>query len=351
MGYKTTLKKFYLILGIRPDLVRSAILIQELRRELGPSFSLIWSGQHYSRNLKELFLKELSIENAEVELGIRGRSDSEMVSDLIKKLGKFLEINKPEAVAFLGDTNTVMGTIAAAQLNIPILHIEGGMRSYDWRMPEEKYRKIADHLADTIYAYLPAYAAQAISEGIPENNVEITGNPIVDIIQDYFISGKIRMNKTELKFLMESKYKIKPKENYILMTCHRRENIAEIHSLTRIIELAGAVREKVVFPAGDLTQRMLKYYKIKIPENLQLVDPIGYIEILELVSHASFVITDSGTLVEECAILGVPSLQTRKSTERPEVYEWGASIKFDPSQENVSVLQRLQKIRNIEVVH
>ena len=191
MGYKTTLKKFYLILGIRPDLVRSAILIQELRRELGPSFSLIWSGQHYSRNLKELFLKELSIENAEVELGIRGRSDSEMVSDLIKKLGKFLEINKPEAVAFLGDTNTVMGTIAAAQLNIPILHIEGGMRSYDWRMPEEKYRKIADHLADTIYAYLPAYAAQAISEGIPENNVEITGNPIVDIIQDYFISGKI----------------------------------------------------------------------------------------------------------------------------------------------------------------
>jgi UDP-N-acetylglucosamine 2-epimerase (non-hydrolysing) len=324
-----------MVLGIRPDVIRASIMIRELRVQLGSQFILVWSGQHYSDNLKDVFFRELGVGAPDIELGISGSSDAELVASMIVELSKVLEKINPSAVVFLGDTNTVMGTVAAGQLNIPVIHIEGCMRSYDWRMPEEKYRTIADHLSDRIYAYLDEYKAQGIAEGIPGENILVTGNPIVDVLQEYFISGKLRMAEAEFNQLLFDKYQLTD-DRFLVMTCHRRENIESEKALQRILLLAEATEKPVLFPAGYRTQRMIKDFGLALPKNVQMVDPIGYLELLELLVASVGVLTDSGTIVEEAAVLGVPSIQMRTATERPEVYIFKASVRFDPHAEQDS---------------
>jgi UDP-N-acetylglucosamine 2-epimerase (non-hydrolysing) len=318
-----------LILGIRPDIIRASIIIRELRSSLPKDFILIWSGQHYSENLKDVFFSELGVAAPDIELNIKGETDAELSASMITQLSLALSRTNVSIAVFLGDTNTVLGTIAAAQLNIPIIHIEGCMRSYDWRMPEEKYRTIADHLSDRIYAYLPDYKMQGVGEGIPDSNIIVTGNPIVDVLMEYFLSGKLRMPNDEFLKLLQEKYSTSI-NNYYVMTCHRRENVENSEALKRIVELAASVDGPVLFPAGYRTQKMLALHQISLPENIKAVDPVGYLELLELLVHSKGVLTDSGTVVEEACVLGVPSIQMRTATERPEVYISLASIKFDP---------------------
>ena len=322
-----------MVLGIRPDVIRASIMLRELRSRLGDDFKLIWSGQHYSDNLKDVFFRELDVAPPEIELNIQGESDSELVASMISKLGEVFSEIKPSVAVFLGDTNTVTGTIAAGQFNIPIVHIEGCMRSYDWRMPEEKYRTTADHLSDYIYAYLDVYKAQGVAEGIPESNIIVTGNPIVDVLEEYFLSGKLRMSQEQISELLGKKYNVISGDFYV-MTCHRRENVENKESLIRILSLASKVDGKVIFPAGYRTQKQIAMFGLAIPSNVIQVDPIGYLELLELIYASKGVLTDSGTIVEETSVLGIPAIQMRKATERPQVYEFGSAIKFDPSSEN-----------------
>jgi len=335
-------KPILMVLGIRPDVIRASVMLRELRSRLGNNFKLVWSGQHYSDNLKDVFFRELEILPPEIELNISGTSDAELVSSMITELSKVLVREEPQAVVFLGDTNTVTGAIAAAQLNIPIVHIEGCMRSYDWRMPEEKYRTIADHLSDYIYAYLPEYKKQGVAEGIPAENIIVTGNPIVDVIQEYFLSGKLRMDDFDLKKLLAEKYNLID-SRFLVMTCHRRENVENITALQSIFKLVSSTQLPVLFPAGYRTQKMIKLFDLNLPSNLILVDPIGYLELLELLTASSGVLTDSGTIVEEAAVLGVPSIQMRTATERPQVYACGASIKFDPFEKH-SVMDFIERL-------
>ena len=335
-----------MVLGIRPDVIRASIMLRELRAVLGSHFKLIWSGQHYSENLKDVFFKELAVDIPDIELNIEGSSDAELVASTILKLSKVFQEIQPSVAVFLGDTNTVTGTIAAGQLNIPIVHIEGCMRSYDWRMPEEKYRTIADHLSDYIYAYLDSYKAQGVAEGIPDSNVIVTGNPIVDVLEEYFLSGKLRMNKDNLNLLLRNKYNIF-NEGFLVMTCHRRENVENENSLKRILALAGTFDKKIIFPASYRTQNQIKKFGLLLPKNIKMVDPIGYLELLEIITASNGVLTDSGTVIEEAAILGIPAIQMRKSTERPQVYQFGSAVKFDPNSD-VSILEIIDKFTKIK---
>ena len=332
---KLSEKPLVMVLGIRPDIIRASLIINSLRDKLGKNFKLVWSGQHYSENLKDVFFNELGVGKPDYELAISGENDAELVSSMISKLSTILNAIEPKAVVFLGDTNTVTGTIAAGQLNFPIVHIEGCMRSYDWRMPEEKYRTIADHLSDLIYCYLDKYKAQGIAEGIPDENIIVTGNPIVDVLEHYYLSANEKISKEEIKKILNDKYSIHS-DGFFVMTCHRRENIETFESLKRIMDLAENLPHEVIFPAGYRTQVMLKKYDIKISNKIVMVDPIGYKELLDLMSHSKGVLTDSGTVIEEVAILGIPAIQMRTATERPEVYEFGSAIRFDPHTESDS---------------
>ena len=323
-------RKLAFILGIRPDVIRAALIIDQLRHYDDIEMIFIWSGQHYSENLKDIFFRELNVAPAEIDLQCGGETDAEVVASVISRLYPVLRDLQPAAAVFLGDTNTTTGAIAAAQLNIPIVHIEGCMRSYDWRMPEEKYRTTIDHLADVIYAYFDEYKEQGIREGINPKNIVVVGNPIVDILNHYYFS---QQSKYEAMASAEffSGHGIE-KGKYYLMTCHRRENVQIPGSLEAIFNLIARSPYPIYFPAGYRTQKEIRATGLEVPRNVTIVDPIGYEELLCLMVNSRGVITDSGTVVEEACVLQVPSVQMRKSTERPQVYDVGSSVKFDPAE-------------------
>lgn len=320
------------VLGIRPDVIRAAQIINKLRARDELNVVFIWSGQHYSENLKDVFFRELGVAAPEIELGAVGETDAEVSSDVIRKLYPVLQELNPAATVFLGDTNTVMGCLASAQLNIPIVHIEGCMRSYDWRMPEEKCRTVIDHLSDVIYTYFPEYKEQGIREGLNPDSIVVVQNLIVDILDEYYFKAKSRLQEISTEnFFTEREIE---RGKYLLATCHRRENVEDKEALSAIFNLFSASPYKIFFPASYRTQKRIMDFGLQVPTNVKLVDPIGYEEMLVLMTESYGVITDSGTVVEETAVLGVPSIQMRKATERPQVYDCGSSVKFDPSLPN-----------------
>ena len=337
------MKDLAIVLGIRPDVIRASKILKLLENQNEISFDFLWSGQHYSENMKDVFFNQLNVPKPDFEFNVDKSNDSTIVSSTIKNLFSHFEINKYKAVVFLGDTNTVMGSIAAAQHNIPVIHIEGCMRSYDWRMPEEKYRTVIDHLSDRIYAYLEDYKKQGLKEGISENIIKVTGNPIVDIINEnkqFFESGASYLDN-EVMELSNNKF--------ALVTCHRRENILNKESFREITSLLNSIDDiNVIFPIGYKTQAILKDSNIALNNNIKLIDPIGYLEFMYLLKKADYVATDSGTVVEEACILNVPSIQMRYSTERPEVYDVKASVKFDPTVHDNNYGQIIDKANSLK---
>ena len=324
------IKKLVFVLGIRPDIIRAALVMRYLERAKDIKVIFVWSGQHYSDNLKGIFFREFKLRHADYELGCKGYTDAEITGELIKKLYVLLEKIKPEAVAFLGDTNTTAGCIAPAMLNIPIIHIEGCWRSYDWRMPEEKYRTTIDHLSDVIYTYEQEYKDRGIAEGLNPKNIVVTRNPIVDVLNEFYFKKKREIEKMATTAFFK-KRGVEDKK-YYLMTCHRRENVHIDKSFDTILKFVSKASYPVYFPASYRTQRVIKERKISLPSNLIVVDPIGYEELLILMTHSKGIFTDSGTVIEEASVLNIPAVQIRKSTERPQVYDVKGAVKLDPDQ-------------------
>ena len=324
------MRKLVIILGIRPDVIRASLILNSIREVDEFDVKFIWSGQHYSDNLKDVFFRELNVKPPDIELGAGGNTDAEISAAVITKLYEVLQDLNPEAAVFLGDTNTVMGCLAAAQLNIPIVHIEGCMRSYDWRMPEEKYRGTIDHLSDVIYTYFEEYKKQGVAEGLNPKSIVLVQNLIVDVLNAYYFSKKEYYDQIATDDYFSQRGL--DRGQYYLMTCHRRENVHIRASFENILTLLDATDRKIYFTASYRTQKVLKEYGLSLPSNVKMVDPIGYQEMLVLMVNSRGVLTDSGTVVEETCVLQVPSLQIRKATERPQVYDAGSSVKYDPTQ-------------------
>lgn len=335
------------VLGIRPDVIRAALILEQLRAYSDVEVVFIWSGQHYSDNLKSIFFRELNVKPAEIDLECGGDTDADVVASVISRLYPVLRALNPAAVVFLGDTNTTTGALAAAQLNIPIVHIEGCMRSYDWRMPEEKYRTTIDHLSDVIYAYFDEYKAQGVREGLNPDNIVVVGNPIVDILNHYYYARQEKYAAMASPAFFESRGI--QQGQYYLMTCHRRENVHVATSLRAICDLVAAAPFPVYFPASYRTQRVLQETGITLPAHVKMVDPIGYEEMLCLLVNSRGAITDSGTVVEEACVLQIPSVQMRRATERPQVYDARSSVKFDPAEAGrypaKDVFRKLESLR------
>ena len=325
-----TKKRLAIILGIRPDVIRASLILNSIRATKEFDIKFIWSGQHYSDNLKDVFFRELGVKPPDIELGAGGNTDAEISAAVIARLYPVLQQLQPEAVVFLGDTNTVMGCLAAAQLNIPIVHIEGCMRSYDWRMPEEKYRGTIDHLSDVIYTYFDEYKQQGVAEGLNPKSIVLVQNLIVDVLNAYYFAKKDFYDQLATDDYFSERGL--ERGQYYLMTCHRRENVHIRESFENILVLLGATDRRIYFTASYRTQKVLKEYGLSLPRNVIMVDPIGYQEMLVLMVNSRGVLTDSGTVVEETCVLQVPSLQIRKATERPQVYDARSSVKFDPAQ-------------------
>lgn len=345
--------KLVFVLGLRPDLIRAVLIMRYLEQVKDIEVIFIWSGQHYSYNLKGVFFKDLHVRKADIELNCGGETDAEIVSQLIARLYPTLEKLNPEAVIFLGDTDTTAGCIVPALLNIPIIHIEGCWHSYDWRMPEEKYRTLIDHLSDVIYTYEEEYKERGIAEGLNPKNIVVTRNPIVDILNEFYFKQKNKLDK----IANDDFFRVRniKKNEYYLMTCHRRENVHIEKSFNAIIRLVAKARYPVYFVASYRTQKVIKEMKLKLPTNIIIVDPVGYSEMLILLTRSKAVLTDSGTLNEEACILNIPCINIRKSTERPQVYDVKGAVKFDPDQPDKYtpeiIYRKLEKITGTHWKH
>ncbi len=331
------MKKFRLItlLGIRPDLIRMHKLIRLLDEGQGKhnyEHIFVHSGQHFDYELDEVFYKELGVRRPDINLNIgktlKARRKTtqayqsallfEKVSELIKKL-------KPDAVMYLGDTNTVTSSLVVAKNNIPVIHIEGGGRSYDWRMPEEKNRIVIDHLSDFLYVYLEHYKDILLKEGIPSFRIKVVGNIIVDALENFLPLTK------EIKILEKLGVK---KGEYILCTLHREENIEDkdifVSKIKDLIRLSK--KFSIIFPVMPRVKVKFKKYKLTPVLNKSKIiqtKPLGFLDFLKLEQNARLIITDSGTVQEEALILGMPCLVSRRSTERPETIWAGATIMSD----------------------
>jgi len=329
-------KKFKLLtlLGIRPDYIRMCKLIKLLdegQKKHGYKHVLVHSGQHYDSELFGVFLKELNVRQPDIDLKIgrilkkqKKEGQAYQQAILSEKVYEMLIKERPDAVMFLGDTNTVLSSIIVSRCNIPVIHIEAGGRSYDWRMPEEKNRIIIDHLSDALYCYLPRYKDTLLSEGIDSFRVKVVGNIIHDPLKKY--AKTINERPILKKLNIESK-------KFILVTLHREENMSnkEIlkQKLLNIDRLAKEKKMPVVFPLMPRVLAAINKFKIKfiINNNRWITNkPFGFFDFTKLEKEARLIVTDSGTVQEDGLILGTPTVVARRSTERPETIWAGATL-------------------------
>ena len=330
-------RKFLLVtlLGIRPDLIRMRKLLRLLdegQRRRGYRHIFVHSGQHFDYQLDGVFYEQLKLRrpnfnfHAGRTLKKNGKGNhAYQAAFLFRQTYQMLERLRPNAVLFLGDTNTVLSSIVVAKCNVPVVHIEGGGRSYDWRMPEEKNRITIDHLSDLIYCYLERYRQILLSEGVAPYRVLSVGNIIVDAIQDFLPAAN---KSSTLKALGVEEKK------YALCTLHREENIegrdafaAKLDDLEKLSQILP-----VVFPIMPRVRKQIRRFGlVSALKNSRIIQtgPLGFLEFLKLEKNARLIITDSGTVQEEALILGVPCLVARRSSERPETLAAGATIMAD----------------------
>jgi UDP-N-acetylglucosamine 2-epimerase (non-hydrolysing) len=294
----------------------------------------VHSGQHFDYELDGVFHRQLNIRLPKVNLRTgqtlkkTGKTSHVHQSALLfQRTAEMLERLQPDAALYLGDTNTVLSALIVAKRNIPVVHIEGGGRSFDWRMPEEKNRTIVDHMSDLIYFYLGRYKQLLLSEGIPEFRVVTVGNIIVDALASFLpVADKSPiLNRLGLSV-----------REYALCTLHREENIAThdvlLEKLTGLRDLSQVLPVVLpVMPRLKARIRKLKFGTILKSPRITRPEPLGFLEFLKLEKEARVIVADSGTVQEEALILGVPCVVTRRSTERPETIAAGASILAEDS--------------------
>ncbi len=327
-------RKFRLVtlLGIRPDIIRMRKLLHLLdcgQAGNGYQHLYVHSGQHYDDSLDGIFHRELGVRQPKLNMGMgktlkkKGKTGHVYQAALLfEKTAQMVERIRPDAVLFLGDTNTVLSSIVVAKYGVPVIHIEGGGRSFDWRMPEEKNRIIIDHLSDAIYCYLERYKQILLAEGVAEHRVVAVGNVIIDALEKFLPEARDRPILRRLGV---------QSGKYALCTMHREENIEDREIFAAKVEGLRDLSRllPVVFPVMPRVRARLRSYGLanllKGPKII-LTEPLGFLDFLKLEAEAKMIVTDSGTVQEEALLLGVPCLVTRRSTERPETIAAGASI-------------------------
>lgn len=338
--------KIGFVLGTRPEIIKTSPVIKQLQKEK-INFFIIHTGQHYSYFMDKTFFEELNIPNPEYNLNIGSGTHGMQTGKMLEKIEEVLLKEKPEIVMVQGDTNsTLAGALAATKLRINIGHIEAGLRSFDMRMPEEKNRKLTDHISNFLFCPTNNSKENLNNEGIDDNIIYITGNTIVDVLTDQIQKAqnlksiqKEILNKLDLE-----------KKDYFLMTLHREENVDYIQKLRLIFKSLKEIYKKynipIITPIHPRTKKMLNEFNIRIPPGVILIDPQPYSTFLTLEANSKLILTDSGGIQEEACILGVPCVTLRDNTERPESIEVGANILVGTESE--TILKGVEKMLNVD---
>ncbi len=308
-----------IVLGTRPEIIKMMPLVKECERR-GLEFEIVHSGQHYSFDMDSLFFSQLGLPEADHKLEVGSGRHGEQSARILERCEGVFARSSPSVVLVQGDTNTVMAaSLAASKMNIPVGHVEAGLRSYDRSMPEELNRIVSDHLSRFLFAPTSVSKKNLEAEGISEN-VHVTGNTIVDAV--------LRIREVADVDSVLSQLGLK-KGGFVLATAHRAENVDSEQRLRRIVEGLNAVSDAlsmpVVLPMHPRTAKMLDAYHID-KGSIVATDPLGVLQFVALESSAALCMTDSGGVQEEACILGTPCVTMRDNTERPETVDVGANV-------------------------
>lgn len=297
------------VLGTRPEIVKLAYVI----RGLGETARVIHTGQHYDFRLSASFLEAFGLDEPSSFLGVGGMTRAGQIGAAVSALGEAFDDDPPVAVVVQGDTNTTLaGAVAANAFEIPLVHVEAGLRSRDRRMPEEHNRVVTDHLADLLCAPTSVGEDNLIAEGIDPGRVLVTGNTVVEAVQ------RLMPDEPERRALMAA-HGVEA-NRYILSTFHRPENVDDPERFAAILDHLSRLPHPVILPLHPRSRDRAERFGLQGSlGSLQVVDPLGYREFLGLGASSGFLVSDSGGVQEETSIYKRPVVVVRRSTERPEV--------------------------------
>lgn len=312
------MKNILILAGARPNFIKIAPLITAFVQR-GMHVFLVHTGQHYDIQMSEVFFQELGIPKPEVNLGVGPGDRRSQTKKIVDALVPILRERTPDALVVVGDvTSTAAGTLAGIVAGTPVVHVEAGLRSFNWRMPEELNRMIADQYADYLFVSDPSGLEHLSQEAISSDRVFDVGNVMIDTLR--------RMEPQADVSDALARFKLNPK-TYGLLTLHRPENVDDPEVLRSLWELMqeAADRLPLVFPVHPRTRTKLEPLTLNGSGKIRLIDPVGYIDMLALIKNAQMVLTDSGGLQEEATVLGIPCLTLREQTERPITVTLGTS--------------------------
>jgi len=317
------------VVGARPQFIKFSSVSREIRKK--HEEVLIHTGQHYDYEMDKIFFDELGIPEPKYNLGVGSGSHAYQTGEMLKGVENVLLKEKPDLVLVYGDTNsTLAGALAATKINIPIGHIEAGLRSFDKTMPEEINRLLTDHISHMLFAPTHTAVNNLKKEGIT-NGVYLVGDVMIDALMQTI---KIAEEKTKILDILGLDAK-----QYLLVTVHRAENTDKKENLREIIKAILKIEERVVFPIHPRTEKCIKKYgwyeKIRSAKNVVLIKPVGYLDMLVLEKNAKKVLTDSGGVQKEAYIFKVPCITLRNVTEWVETVEDGWNMLAGPNEQRI----------------
>jgi len=303
-------RKICTIVGARPQFIKIAPLSREIRKSFREV--LIHTGQHYSAFMSDVFFKEMNIPEPDYNLNIGSGNHGEQTGQMLIEIEKVLLNENPDLVIVFGDTNsTLAGALAAAKLHIPLVHIEAGLRSFNMNMPEEINRIVTDRISDFLFVPSKEAIKNLRNEGISKNVFNVG-----DIMYDSILMFK------EIETMQSSKININGNE-YLLATIHRAENTDKKARLKKIFDALNSLNKNVIVPLHPRTKKAIEKANIKIKSNISIIEPVGYFEMMTLLSNAHAVLTDSGGLQKEAYYLKIPCITLRDETEWVETVNTG----------------------------
>ena len=307
------------IVGTRPEVIKLSAIIKQCDKYF--DHILVHTGQNHAYTLNKIFFEDLQLREPDYYLEVVGDSLGKTIGNIIEKSYDLMLSVKPDALLILGDTNSALSAISAKRLKIPIFHMEAGNRCFDDNLPEEVNRRIIDHIADINLPYTEHARRNLIDEGIRKEHIFVTGSPMAEILNAYHndIIGSKVVSKLGLK-----------KGGYILVSAHREENI-DIETnfyelMDSINKISISYSKPVIYSLHPRSAKFIAQRKYKLSKNVKQMDPFGFVEYNNLQLNAFCVVSDSGTLAEESAILNFPAVSIRTSTERPEAIDKGGFI-------------------------
>lgn len=320
--------KIMTVLGTRPEIIRLSKVIAKLDSLC--EHVLVHTGQNYDPNLNDIFFNQMGVRQPNYYLGVTG-SIGEQVGSILSKIEGLIADEKPDRFLVLGDTNSALSVFIAKRKGIPVYHMEAGNRCFDDRVPEEVNRRIVDHTSDILMPYTERSRQNLLHEGIPGKRIYVTGNPILEVLKTH----ETEINDSDIF----ERLGVQP-SNYFLVTMHRAENVDIEERLKNLVSAMDRLQNKYQLPiivsTHPHTRARLERNDVDCSNpNVRYLPPFGLFDFVALERNARLVLSDSGTVQEECCIFKVPNITLRDVTERPETIECGSNILSGSNPESI----------------